>query len=63
MEEEMARLENSSPGNIMEMMAEVSPEGSQHNLNDLMRSMDENQLMAIQELMLDMDPGERNKFL
>jgi hypothetical protein len=51
MEEEMARLENSSPGNIMEMMAEVSPEGSQHNLNDLMRSMDENQLMAIQELM------------
>ena len=28
-----------------------------------MRSMDENQLMAIQELMQDMSPGEREKFM
>lgn len=28
-----------------------------------MRSMDESQLMAIQELMQDMSPGEREKFM
>ena len=44
-------------------MAEVSPGGGNSQINDLMRNMDASQLMAIQELMTDMSPEERTKFM